>query len=111
MKLINDDDWSTTVYLCTIIQLHDGTIIDGKEVWDNYKELLHNNEMDYAKKQVKLSQIKSNMNYFIYQVRCSERPCYNDIIGDIYCIFDGEEYFKEGKLDRDKFINNIGEFF
>ena len=111
MQLIKDDDWSTTVYLCTTIQLQDGTIIDGKEVWDNYKELLRDNAMDYAKKQVKLSQIKSNMNYFIYQVRCSERPCYNDIIGDIYCIFDGEEYFKDGKLDRDKFMDNIGEFF
>ena len=111
MRLINDDDWNTTVYLCTTIKLQDGTIIDGKEVWDNYKKLLRNNEMDYAKKQVKLSQIKSNMNYFIYQVRCSETPCYNDILGDIYCIFDGEEYFKEGKLDREKFIDNIGEFF
>lgn len=111
MQLIDDDDWSTTIYLCTTIHLEDGTIIDGKEVWDNYKELLKNNEMDYAKKQVKLSQIKSKMNYFIYQVRCSERPCYNDIIGEIYCIFDGEEYFKEGKLDREKFENNIGEFF
>ena len=28
----------------------------------------------------------------------------------IYCIYDGEEYFKDGKLNKDKFMNNIGEF-
>lgn len=110
MKLIEDDDWSTTIYLCTTINLEDGTVIEGKEIWNNYKKLLSNNEIDYAKKQVKLSQVKSKMNYFMYQIRCNEKPCYNDIIGDIYCIFDGEKYFKDGKLDRDKFINNIGEF-
>lgn len=111
MKLIADDNWSTTIYLCTKITLENGDVIDGKEVWDNYKKLLYDNKMNYAKKQVKLYDIKSKMSYFIYQIRCNERPCYNDIIGDIYCIFDGEEYFKDGKLDIEKFIDNVGEFF
>lgn len=110
MKLIDDDNWSTTIYLCTKITLEDGTTIDGKEVWDNYKKLLCDNKMNYAKKQVKLSEIRSYMNYFTYQIVCSQIPCYNDMIGDIYCIYDGEEYFKDGKLNKDKFMNNIGEF-
>lgn len=111
MKLIEDDNWSMSIYLCTTIILENGEILDGEEVWDEYKRLLLDNKLSYAKKQVELSKVKSNMNYFIYQIRCNDRPCYNDQIGDIYCIYDGEMYFKDGKLDRDKFLNNIGEFF
>ncbi len=111
MKLIKDDDWSMSIYLCSKIKLEDGGVIDGEEVWNEYKKLLCDNDTDYAKNQVQLSQVKSKMNYFIYQIRCNQRPCYNDMIGDIYCIFDGEEYFKDGKLDREKFTSNIGDFF
>ena len=57
-----------------------------------------------------MQDIKSKMNYFIYKVNKKNIPIYNDKIGEIYFIKDGDEYFINGKLNREKLIDNIGEF-
>lgn len=110
MKLIDDDNWNMSIYLCYNLQLDDETFIDGKDVWDDYKKLLMNNSMDYAEKTIKLSEIRSKMNYFIYEIKKNDNFTYNDKIGSLYCIEDGDEYFKNGKLDKEKFITGIGDF-
>lgn len=110
MKLIKDDLWSVSVYFCRRITLRNNNIVDGKEVWEEYKDLLKDNNMDYAQKQIRLSKIKSKMNYFIYKVNKNSGYIYDDQIGEIYCIDNGEEYFENGKLNREKFENHIGEF-
>ncbi|QXM05378.1 CRISPR-associated helicase Cas3' [Crassaminicella indica] len=81
--------------------------ICGKEVWKRFKDLLKDTEMSYSKKQIYLSQIKEEMNYFIYQVY--EQPNFtdDDEIEDIYYIEDGEKYFKDGKLDRLLFTKEV----
>lgn len=109
MKLIEDDCNKITLYLSSILEIN-GKKLDGDAIWSNYRELLENMEMDYAEKQVKLSQVRSKMNYFIYEIRWRTDFSYNDRIGDIYYIEDGDKYFVNGKLDRDKFKKGIGDF-
>lgn len=110
MKLIDDDNWSMSVFLCYELQLDDKTVISGKDVWDDYKKLLMNNSIDYAEKTIKLSEITSKMNYFIYEIKKNDNFTYNDKVGSLYCIENGDEYFKNGKLDKEKFITGIGDF-
>lgn len=108
MKLI-DELYKNNVFLSRNIQLEDGETLHGEEVWNEYSSLLKNNKLDYAEKKVKLSEVTANLNYFIYQVEKDDFT-YEDRIGDIYYIEDGEKYFEEGKFDRKKFDNGIGDF-
>lgn len=113
MKLIEEDTWSMSIYLCRVIEKDEGNTtinIDGKEVWKNYKKLLTDNSMDYAKKQVELSEVKSKMNYFIYQINKNNDLLYNDKIGELYYIENGEKYFDDEKLNKEKFKKEVGLF-
>ena len=105
MKLIDDDKNEVTVFLCRDIELENGEILNGKDVWNHYKNLLKNSELDYAEKKVKLSKVTSNLNYFVYKVT-SRDFTHNDRLGEMYCIDEGEKYFTNGKFDRENF--NIG---
>ncbi len=100
MKLIEDNLWNMDVYFSRIIEGEGGEILNGKEIWNRYKELLMA-DMDYAEKQVKLSEIRSKMNYFIYSIKKNPNLCYNDVIGELRFIQEGEKYFINGKLNRD----------
>lgn len=111
MKLIEENNWNMSIYLARVINKENtGLTIDGKELWENYKELLMNNSMDYAEKQVRLSEIKSKMNYFIYEISKNTNLTWNDKIGELYYIEDGEQYFVGEKLDKDKFQKEVGMF-
>ncbi|NFJ63285.1 hypothetical protein FC886_18845 [Clostridium botulinum] len=109
MKLIDDDKDEVTVFLCRNIILENGQELDGKKVWEDYKELLKDGELRYSEKKVKLSKVSSNLNYFIYKVKSRDFP-YNDRLGEIYCIYDGENYFSNGKFDRKNFIAGASNF-
>lgn len=108
MTLI-DERYEYSVFLSRKIEMLDGEILDGEKVWDQYIELLEDNEMDYAEKKVKLSGAKSKLNYFIYKVEENDF-IYEKNIGDLYYISDGENYFKNGKFDRENFKRGIGIF-
>lgn len=106
MKLIdNNDDWKMSVYFARAITTDNGEIIDGKQVWERYRELLSDMPMNYAKKQVLLSEVKSKMSYFIYQIKIDNSLDYNDRIGELYLIEDAEQYFENGRLNTDKFYS------
>ncbi len=106
MKLIDkNDDWKMLVYFAREITTDTGEIIDGKQVWERYRELLSNMTMNYAKKQVLLSEVKSKMSYFIYQIKIDNSLDYNDRIGEFYLIEDAEQYFENGRLNTDKFYS------
>lgn len=109
MKLIEEDMWSMSVYLSKTIELEDKTILNGDEIWDNYKTILEDKSLKYAEKEVKLSQARSLLNYFIYQVKKCDLV-HNDRIGELYFIEEGENYFKDGKVDKEKLITGIGDF-
>ena len=106
MKLIDkNDDWKMSVYFAREITTDTGEIIDGKQVWERYRELLSDMTMNYAKKQILLSEVKSKMSYFIYQIKIDNSLDYNDIIGELYLIEDAEQYFENGRLNTDKFYS------
>lgn len=106
MKLIDkNDDWKMSVYFARKITTDTGEIIDGKQVWERYRELLSDMTMNYAKKQILLSEVKSKMGYFIYQIKIDNSLDYNDRIGELYLIEDAEQYFENGRLNTDKFYS------
>lgn len=109
MKLIEDNNWNMSVYLARNID-EDNIHLNGIEVWNEYKKLLHDSKMNYSEKQVKLSNIRSKMNYFIYEIKKNFDLPYNDKIGELYYIENGEKYFENGKLDKERFNNEVGMF-
>lgn len=110
MQLIEEDKWSMSVFLSRVLIAEDGKKIDGQEVWEAYEALLEDYQMDYSEKQVKLSRVRSLMNYFIYQIKKNPNLIYDGKIGEIVYIRDGEKYFDNGKLNRLKVQGEIGEF-
>ena len=111
MKLIDkNDDWKMSVYFAREITTDTGEIIDGKQVWERYRELLSDMTMNYAKKQILLSEVKSKMSYFIYQIKIDNSLDYNDRIGELYLIEDAEQYFENGRLNTDKFYSQVNLF-
>lgn len=101
MQLIEDEDKEYQIFLSRNIELENGEILNGYEVWEKYVELLKDNSLGYAEKKVKLSIVNEKMNYFIYKVEHLSIS-YNDFAGNIYYIKNGQDYFTEGKFDRDK---------
>ncbi|WP_315115811.1 CRISPR-associated helicase Cas3' [Clostridium intestinale] len=107
MKLIDDDRKDYTVFFTREIILKDGRVLKGEDVWEEYKNLLKDNTLEYAEKKVKLSIINENVSYFTYKVYRFENS-YDDNIGDIFMISQYEQYFKNGKFDREAFDNREG---
>ncbi|MDZ5129819.1 CRISPR-associated helicase Cas3' [Clostridium perfringens] len=115
MKLIDDDRNDIQVFLAYEIEIENKNTriidkIDGEEVWKEYRNLLLNNEMNYAEKMVKLSKVKAKMNYFIYRIRTKQNFNYNDRIGELLYIENGYDFFENGKLNKSIFEKDIGEF-
>ncbi len=81
--------------------------IRGDEVWQNYKDLLEDQKIPYAKKQIKLSYVRSQMDYFCYQIYTPkmrngyrrQASGFQDRIGDLLYLDDGERYIKDGHFD------------
>lgn len=66
--------------------------------------------MDYAERKVKLSKVIADMNNFIYRIRCAKTFVYDDRLGELYFIENGDDYFEDGKLNKEKFTKGVGEF-
>lgn len=109
MRLIKENESKISVYLSNQLMVK-GDRLDGQALWYEYKGLLQDKTMDYSERKVKLSKVRSKMNNFIYEIKWNYGFPYNDRLGELYFIEDGDSYFKEGKLDKDKFISGIGEF-
>lgn len=109
MRLIDDDNRTVSVFLARKIEDDLGNIIDGVDIWNKYIELLKDKKLEYAEREVKLSEIRAKMNYFIYEVK-ELNISYDDVIGELYYIEDGEKYFKNKKIDKEKIITGIGDF-
>lgn len=109
MQLIDESRWNVSVYLARVVVNEQGEKIDGKKVWESYKKLLYDTEISYAPKKVKLSEITAKMNYFMYQVQ--QVDCtYDEQIGEIFYIEEGEKYIKNGKINRAMIVGQISEF-
>lgn len=110
MELIEEDAWNMQVFFNRIISVKEKTL-NGEQIWEEYKELLMNNSMDYAEKRVKLSEVRSKMTYFIYSIKKDSDFPYSDRIGELYYITNGEDYFMNGKLNRRKLEDDGAVFF
>ncbi|MCY6958356.1 CRISPR-associated helicase Cas3' [Clostridium brassicae] len=108
MKLI-DERYEYSAFLNRTLKLENGEILDGEKVWNDYISLLKGSSLDYAEQKVRLSEVKSKLNYFIYKVNKNDFS-YEDRIGDLYYIEDGEKYFENGKFNRENFNKGIGDF-
>lgn len=100
MQLINDNRLMKSVYLGRIIQEENGEEIDGRLVWDEYKQLIEETEMEYSERKVKLHNVRSKMNAFIYQFSCKAEFMEDEQIGELYYIENGEVYFDENDILR-----------
>lgn len=106
MKLIDDN--TQGIFICFGRKLGD---VDSRMLWWEYKELLENTQMNYAEKKVRLHDLRSEMNAFIYQFKNSALVEANEHIGDLYFIENGEEYFDEnGVLKRALFSDDTDLF-
>lgn len=100
MTLIEDRN-QYTIFFNRTIELENGEKLLGSEVWEEYYRLLKDAKMGYAEKKVKLSEVNSKMDYFTYNIdRFS--GSYDDILGDIIYIENGDKYFTNDKFDRAK---------
>lgn len=111
MKLIEEDEGKISVYFAREIEDDTGEILFGEDIWELYIELLGNQDMMYAEKIVKLSEVRAKMNYFIYELSNYDLSqmrgiSFHQKIGNLYYIEDGECYFEDNKLDRRKFESN-----
>ena len=112
MRLIDDQREMMNVFLSRILTLPDGEEVCGDEVWQEYEELLHDKEMDYSEQRVKLHDVKCRMNMFVYQVEKGSTFPWDEYeqIGDMYFIRNGEAYFENDILNREK-LETGGELF
>lgn len=115
MKLIPDDEWKRSVFFNRAVEIcmeesggKEKETIYGHEVWKEYKELLRDDKMEYSEKQVRLSEVRSKLNYFIYEINKNIEILYNDKIGELYYVENGEKYFTNNKLDMNKIQGELG---
>lgn len=103
MRLIDKDRQEISVFLARNISLENGEVLKGAELWEEYKSLLADQSLEYAQKQVKLSEIRSKMNYFIYKFNSNSNIMFSDFVGELYCVEDAEKYFENGRLNKERF--------
>lgn len=111
LKLIDQN--TRQIFLNYTIEI-DGELIIGSKIWQQYKTLVLDHEMPYAKKQIELSKIKPKFNLFLYTIYKTKNGgmnYYDEEFGNIYYIQNGEEFVQDGKFDREKYINNTGGIF
>lgn len=109
MQLISEKKWNVSVYLARELTEEDGSILDGRELWKSYKELLYDTDMSYAKRKVKMSEITAKMQYFIYQVQ--QMDCtFDEQIGELFYIEEGEKFMVNGKLNKEMIQGQVTEF-
>ncbi len=107
MELIEEQEDKVTIFLNSKVKDIDGKILQGQDIWKQYKELLELKDMDYSEKRVKLSDIKARMGLFTYEIHVNEIPPYSDRIGELYYIEDGELYLENDRFSRKKLKKDL----
>ncbi|WP_129723718.1 CRISPR-associated helicase Cas3' [Xylanivirga thermophila] len=109
MRLI---EGSKQIFIAYEMKTDEG-VINGRDIWNRYKELCQTKEMGYAEKKVNISLMHEEMSYFtytIYGMENMELRC-DDEFGGYYYIEDGEQFIKNGKFDRDAFSKSTRGIF
>ena len=111
LKLI--ESTQSQIFINTTIKTEEG-IISGKDIWNKYKEICFNKNIEFSEKTVKLSQIKPKLNLFIYNLYSIDGKklrYYDEEFSGIFYIENGEELFVNGKFDRKKYNTLSGGIF
>lgn len=110
MALITAEDWTRSVYLAQDVVLTNGTVCNGVQVWNEYRQLVEDPTLDYAKKTVLLSEVRSKMSYFTVNLpkKWVEQMIQDGAIeyGEMVYVEHGDKYFEDGKLNRALFESN-----
>ena len=110
LRLIEKDKLVQDVFLCRKITLENGQVLDGAEVWSQYRALLYDEDMPFAEKKVKLSRVRARMSHFIYQIRMKDGAIPDEQLGSLMFFKEGESFFRNGRLDREKLEEMDGLF-
>lgn len=113
MDLIPDK--SVTLFLNYTLEMLDGTLIVGEEVWNEFVDLVDKKKrMDYAEWKIRLSSLREQMSYFTFTYplnRNKEIPAiYSEAIGSLYYVPNGTDYMdyepdtRAWKFDRAKYM-------
>ncbi|GAU77702.1 CRISPR-associated helicase/endonuclease Cas3 [Fusibacter sp. 3D3] len=103
MKLI--DQVTFTIFIPRNLNAK-GVIIEGAVVWQQYKDLLLNMDKPYTQKQIELSKLNRVISYFTYSVH-AEPLKYDDLIGEMYYLSEGEEMYLEDEKFNRKYYKEI----
>jgi len=112
MKLI--DNRNVQLFLAYEVELESGgekEVIDGRALWQEYKELCLDKTIGFAERQIKLSQLGEKMSYFTYNVPLKQAEAFHDEHFGFYYIENGEDFIEDGKFMRDKFVEKSGGLF
>ena len=93
------------IYIPYVLETENDEKIDGYEIWNNYKSICLA-PYDYAEKKVRLSEIRSKMEPFIFNITNSGDEAIGlqlEEFGGIYFVEDGEQFIEEGKFNRKAF--------
>lgn len=108
-----EDKKSIRLFLNRVVRDLDDNIVIGSDVWSEYKSIVYDNDLGYAEKQNKLYKMQEKVDFFTYQVIVTykfnkENISYNEEIGNILYIEEGDKYLtedsSEGKFDRSKIL-------
>ena len=102
MKLICDKYRRQSYFFNRVIKTLDGEIIDGFIIWEEYKALLLNQSLDYAERVIRLSRVRTKLQYFVYEFSKNIKLEINDMIGELAYIENGEDYFVNDELDYEQ---------
>lgn len=106
MELI--DTRSYTLFIAYHLEMEDGTCLDGKEIWNQYKQLILDKNMDYAERQVRLSVLKEQVNFFTFSfvippyLPFARPKRFDDEIGNLFYIENGADYMYEDSVTKVK---------
>ena len=101
LKLIDND--TVDVFVNRVIYDEKGTKYVGENIWNKYKEVLSNRTMNIAEKKYILSEVNSDMQYFIYRISLNKLSsiveCIDSFFGGIYYIEDGDMFIESYMFD------------
>jgi len=110
LKIMTLIEENAQVFLAHKIEMGN-VIIDGKDVWNEYKQLLKDSDMHYAEKAINISQLKEKMSYFTYNIYGNLEIKCDEEFGGYYYINDGDRFIDDEKFDRKKFSSIMGGMF
>jgi len=85
--------------------------LDGYQVWEKFKSLGSNKDMGYAQRKIEYSRLALSMSYFTFTVFRDQIPAGVEEYGGYYFIDGGEQFVKDGVLDREALEEHYGGMF